>query len=99
MCFFSPSDQMIAAMPIVLNLDSRGLSGFIIALYLIMDVFLITRKGENAVTIQKRKNTLKILMRQLKMQEPINRDGDEGEDTDADREDGYVAAKFAEDQT
>ena len=36
---FSPSDQMIAAMPIVLNLDSRGLSGFIIALYLIMDVF------------------------------------------------------------
>ena len=38
-------------------------------------------------------------MRQLKTQEPINRDGDEGEDTDADREDGYVAAKFAEDQT
>ena len=58
---------MIAAMPIVLNLDSRGLSGFIIALYLIMDVFLITSKDENAVTIQKRTNTLKILMRQLKM--------------------------------
>ena len=35
MCF-SPSDQMMAAMPIVLNFDSRGLSGFIIALYLIV---------------------------------------------------------------
>ena len=34
---FSPSDQMMAAMPIVLNFDSRGLSGFIIALYLIVD--------------------------------------------------------------
>ena len=31
---FSPNDQMMAAMPIVLNFDSRGLSGFIIALYL-----------------------------------------------------------------
>ena len=30
---------------------------------------------------------------------PINRDGNQGEDTDADGEDRYVAAKFAEDQT
>ena len=57
---------MIAAMPIVLNLDSRGLSGFIIALYLIMDVFLITRKGENAVTIQKRKKYFENLNETMK---------------------------------
>ena len=81
---------MIAAMPIVLNLDSRGLSGFIIALYLIMKMLWQFKRGKKYFENQ---------MRQLKMQEPINRDGDEGEDTDADREDGYVAAKFAEDQT
>ena len=30
---------------------------------------------------------------------PINRDGNQGEDTDADGEDRYVAAKFAKDET
>ena len=30
---------------------------------------------------------------------PINRDGNKGEDTDTNREDGYVPAKLAQDET
>ena len=38
-----PSNQIMAAMPIVLNFESRGLSGFIIALYLMVDFNQIWR--------------------------------------------------------
>ena len=83
----------MAAIPIVLNLESRGLSGFIIALYLVFDqIYNDDEDVKSALTLEKDAE------KDGKMT-PINRDGNQGEDTDADGEDRYVAAKFAEDQT
>ena len=87
----------MAAMPIVLNFESRGLRGFIIALYLVFIKFT-TISDMSSLLWHKRKiqTKIKIVRRKKK---PINRDGHKSEDADADGEDRYVAAKFAKDET